>query len=444
MSEEQGLAEAINRNPPFIDLITINKHVVPKPTMANALIALDAMGVDCSYDVFHDRRFVAGHLLGSQVGQITDDACLLIRKLCRYYFEFDPGKDNLWDAVNLRCRMHSYHPIRDYLDECETFAWDGEPRIDTWMTTYLGVHDTPLARVMSRLVLIASVRRVQQPGCKWDYMPVLVGPENRAKSLAIATLYGPENFTDQKIIGISDKELAEALRGRWGVESAELAGLRKVDTDHLKAQITRQTDRVRPAYGRAVIDVPREGVMWGTTNDPIFLRSQHGNRRLPPFTVGVIDIAALERDRDQLWGEASAAEKTHGPSLAMPAEVWDEAKEAQEAHAETDPWEDELRDISTRAANCALIARRHNAKERKLEGTSAEVQPIPYERNEERGDERVSSAWLLGVALDIAKERQSAAVTHRLSTVMQRLGWSHPHMIRIAGDAQRGFKRPLQ
>ena len=140
------------------------------------------------------------------------------------------------------------------------------------MTDYLGVTDTPFVRVMSRLILVASVRRVRQPGCKWDYMPVLVGPENKAKSLAIATLYGAEYFSDQKIIGISDKELAEAVRGRWVIESAELAGLRKADIDHLKAQITRQVDRVRPAYGRAVMDVPRQCVHWGTTNDPIFLR----------------------------------------------------------------------------------------------------------------------------------------------------------------------------
>jgi hypothetical protein len=436
--------EVARPQPTFVDKIKVNGKTLPKPSMRNALIAIDALDVKCTYDTFADRRYIAGELLGSQVGQITDDVCLLIRRVCRDRFAFDPGKDNLWDAVNLKCRTNSYHPISDYLDGLE-FEWDGKARIDTWLTDYLGVPDSKLVRAMSRLILIASVRRVREPGCKWDYMPVLVGPENMAKSLSIATLYGPVYFSDQKIIGIQDKELAEAVRGRWAMESAELAGLRKADIDHLKAQITRQTDRVRPAYGRAVIDVPRSCVMWGTTNDPIFLRSQHGNRRMVPLEPKRIDIEALKRDRDQLWAEAQLAEREHGPSLGMPAEVWEEAKAKQAEHVEFDPWADKLANVSTRAANDALSMRRINTRSRTIDGTSAEVELIPYERNEERGDERVSSAWLLGTALKIPEERQSPAITHRLATVMQQqLGWSPPHMMRIGGMAQRGYKRPLR
>jgi len=439
--------------PQFVDKIKVNGKLTPKPTMRNALIALDALDVKCTYDTFADRRYIAGELLDSHVGQITDDVCLLIRRICRDRFAFDPGKDNLWDAVNLKCRINSYHPIRDYLDDVE-FAWDGVHRIDTWLTDYLGVPNTPLVRAMSRLIMIASVRRVRQPGCKWDYMPVLVGPENMAKSLSISTLYGHEYFSDQKLIGIQDKELAEAVRGRWANESAELAGLRKADIDHLKAQITRQTDRIRPAYGRAVIDVPRQNVMWGTTNDPIFLRSQHGNRRMVPLEPTKIDIAKLAADHDQLWAEASVAERVHGDSLAMPAEVWEEAKAKQAEHVEFDPWADKLADISTRAANCALSMKRTNAKARSVDGTSAETEPLPYERREAgdfeftpgtwSNEERVSSAWLLATVLSIPEERQTPAITHRLSTVMQQLGWSNPHVLRIGGTAQRGFKRPLR
>jgi hypothetical protein len=438
--------------PQFVDKIKINGRMVPKPSMRNALIALDALDVACSYDTFADRRYVAGQLLGSQAGQITDDVCLLIRRVCRDRFAFDPGKDNLWDAVNLKCRLNSYHPILDYLERVELEGWDGTPRIDTWMIDYLGVADSKLVRAMSRLILIASVRRVRSPGCKWDYMPVLVGPENMAKSLSIATLYGPEYFSDQKIIGITDKELAEAVRGRWAIESAELAGLRKADIDHLKAQITRQTDRIRPAYGRAVVDVPRQGVLWGTTNDPIFLRSQHGNRRMVPLEPTKIDIAALKRDRDQIWAEASLAEREHGPSLALPADVWAEAKAKQEEHVESDPWADKLADFSTSAANWALSIRRINAKSWTMNGTSGEVEPIPYERREGddftpgswSNEERVSSSWLLGTALKIPEERQTPAITHRLSTVMQQLGWSNPYLLKIGGTPQRGYKRKLR
>jgi hypothetical protein len=445
VAEDQGapLTRDDDDGPPFPDLLIRNSRVVPKPTYRNALIALDALGAGCSYDSFADRRYVAGQELGSQVGQVTDDVCLLIRCLCRDRYGFDPGKENTWDAVNYKCRENTYHPILDYLDSIE-FDYDGKSRIDTWMTDYLGVEDTPFVRAFSRLILIASVRRVREPGVKWDYMPVLVGPENKAKSLAIETLYGKKYFSDQKLIGISDKEIAEAVRGRWANESADLAGLRKADTDQMKAQTTRTSDRVRPAYGRAVIDVPRQNVMWGTTNDPIFLRSQHGNRRMPPFITGKIDIAGIERDRDQLWTEADKAEREHGPTLAIPAEVWEEAQARQDEHTEQDPWKDDpLGDVAQWAARAAVAIKRSNAVTAKA-NDGAKLDPIPYERNEFRGDERISSGWLLAVALDIKVKDQTPLLTHRLSTCMQQLGWSSPRVLKIEGMAQRGYKRTIK
>jgi hypothetical protein len=436
------LPATANKIADFPDVKIAGDKVIRLPTYTNAVVALELLGVECRYDVFHDRRYVGGELLGSQVGQITDDVCLLIRTLCREKFGFDPGKDHTWDAVNFRCRLSSFHPILDYLDTCER-NWDFTSRIDTWMIDYLGVPDSKLARTMSRLILIASVRRVRQPGCKWDYMPVLVGPENKAKSLAIATLYGPENFSDQKIIGIHDKELAEAVRGRWGMESAELAGLRKADIDHLKAQITRQVDRVRPSYGRAVVDVPRQCVTWGTTNDPIFLRLAHGNRRFVPFKPGTIDIEALARDRDQLWAEASIAEADHG-TLAMPADVWVEAQAEQERHTEVDPWSDKLDDVVDWASSAADAIRKKNDK-LAAAGKADQPAPLPYDVLEFNNPavERIATWWLLGDVLSIPPERQTPALTHRLSSVMQGLGWSEPHQMKIGGRNQRGYERPL-
>lgn len=432
----------ITEQQPFPDVKLAGNALVKLPTYANAVVALELLGVDCKYDVFRDRRYVGGEMLGSQVGQVTDDVCLLIRALCRRDHGFDPGKDHTWDAVNFKCRLNSYHPIRDYLDQCEP-QWDFTPRIDRWLIDYLGVPDTPLARAMSRLVLVASVRRVKQPGVKYDYMIVLVGPENKAKSLSIATLYGEENFSDQKIIGISDKELAEAVRGVWGFESAELAGLRKADIDTLKSQVSRQVDRVRNAYGRARLDVPRECVLWGTTNDPIFLRSAHGNRRLVPLVPGTIDIAALARDRDQLWAEAVAAEANYGP-LALDDESYQEAKAAQTAHTEADPWLDKLDDVAEWAEQVAAATENANAK-KLAAGNTDRPDPLPYARLDfaDPPAERITSAFLLNVALGIAPASQSAAITHRLSTVMQLLGWSEPKQMKIGGRNQRGYERPL-
>ena len=67
---------------------------------------------------------------------------------------------------------------------------------------------------------------------------------------------------------------------------------------------------------------------------------------MPPFKTGKIDIAALKRDRDQLWAEANEAEREHGESLAFPPEVWIEAQARQDAHTEFEPWRDELANVT--------------------------------------------------------------------------------------------------
>src|SRR5260370_2606407 len=43
------------------------------------------------------------------------------------------------DEVKLVAGEHSFHPLRERL---ESLVWDGEERIDWWLSTYLGVENT--------------------------------------------------------------------------------------------------------------------------------------------------------------------------------------------------------------------------------------------------------------------------------------------------------------
>ena len=76
--------------------------------------------------------------------------------------------------------------------------------------------------------LVAAIARVMNPGCKFDTMLVLSGPQGKGKSTLIAKLCGKSGSTDSLLLSdTKDKTAAEKLQGYWILEIGELAGLKK-------------------------------------------------------------------------------------------------------------------------------------------------------------------------------------------------------------------------
>lgn len=307
---------------------------LPRSTCTNAGVAITAMGISCRKDLFHEKMMVGGQPIQQWAGDLSDDVVAVIRKLIRFRFGFDPNKANTTDACIQLCLEHQFDPVCDYLDGLQ---WDGQPRLDTWMQRYLSAADTELNRTIGRLALVAAVRRARQPGTKFDQIIVLEGVEGKGKSTAIEIMAGRENFSDQKILGLTDKEQQEAITGIWLYEIAELTGMRRAETDHVKAFASRTVDRARPAYGRFRVDRPRRAICFATTNDDEYLKSETGNRRFWPVVTGQIDLEGLKRDRDQLWAEAAARE-AEGCSVGLPERLWAAAGEEQDRRKEADDW----------------------------------------------------------------------------------------------------------
>jgi predicted P-loop ATPase len=109
------------------------------------------------------------------------------------------------------------------------------------------------------------------------------------------------------------------------------------DLEKTKAFISRSTDRFRPPYGRHVIEVPRQSIFIGTTNDDNWNKDATGARRFNPIQCKGIDLAAIKRDRDQLWAEAVRAYRNGVQWWLTP----DETKLAvieQDARYDEDVW----------------------------------------------------------------------------------------------------------
>jgi hypothetical protein len=311
----------------------------PRPTCANAALAVSGLNVWCCKDLFHEKLFVGGHAIDKWAGDLGDDAVLMLRRLIKRHYWFDPGEKNTRDAAVQLCLENSFNPVVDYLAR---LTWDGRERIGRWVVTYLGVPETPLTCAIGRLMLVAAVRRARRPGVKFDQIIVLEGPEGTGKSSALRILAGDDNFSDQAVLGVSDKEQQEAIMGVWIHEIAELAGMRRTEVERIKAFASRTEDRARPAYGRFRVDMRRRGIFVATTNADAYLKSDTGDRRFWPLATTTIDLEGIKRDRDQLWAEAATCE-ARGDSLVLDRKLWSEAREAQRARQEVDPWYDTIR-----------------------------------------------------------------------------------------------------
>jgi predicted P-loop ATPase len=230
---------------------------------------------------------------------------------------------------------NSFHPVKEYL---AGLKWDGVGRLDTWLVDHMGAKDSPYERAVGAITLIAAVRRVREPGCKFDECLVLVGPEGLGKSSTLYTLGRPW-FSDSLPLGADPKVTVERTTNVWICESAELIGNSPSKIAEIKAFLSRSDDGpFRAAYGRIPTNRPRQFVPIATTNDSVFLHSASGDRRFWPVEVY---FARDNFDRDQLWAEAAARE-TAGESIRLNPELWDMAKARQEAHRVEDPWEEKL------------------------------------------------------------------------------------------------------
>jgi predicted P-loop ATPase len=314
----------------------ISENGALKRSMPNTKVALAKLGVESRHDLFKLRYLVNGHELENFIGDVSDPALLRLREIIYERFGFDPSTETVHTAVMTLANHHRFHPVCDYLDRLQ---WDGVPRIDRWLITYGGTKDDEYTRAVGALVLVAAVRRVRTPGCKFDEMLVLENPEqgtNKSQALQVLAVER-EWFSDNLPLGLAARETIEALSGHWIVEVSELQGMRKSDIEKVKAFLSRDTDRARTAYARTVTEARRQCIIIGTTNSDKYLRDLTGNRRIWPIRVERFDLEALKRDRDQLWAEAAARE-AGGCSIRLPEELWAAAAAEQQERVVDNPF----------------------------------------------------------------------------------------------------------
>jgi Virulence-associated protein E len=299
-------------------------------SIKNVAIFLGTNGVTPWHNNFDHKDYLEA--CDKSSNRLTDAAALNL-KMQMHSTGLRVSTDFCHETLSWIAQRNSRHPVKDYLAKHQ---WDGKPRLDNLLPHYFGTEETIYHQSIGRMFMIAAVRRVRNPGCKFDTMLVLEGPQGARKSTSIRILAGDDWFTDGMAVGTGAKETIEQTCGKWIIETAELAGISRRGVQEVKQSLSKQSDNARLAYGRLATEVPRQFVMCGTTNDAQFLKDKTGNRRFWCASVGAIDTDALEQDRNQLWAEAAAREKA-GDCIYLQDRAYDMAMAEQARRVEDDP-----------------------------------------------------------------------------------------------------------
>lgn len=228
-----------------------------------------------------------------------------------------PKKSDTRDAIKSVANHRHFNPIKDYL---QGLTWDGIPRLAGGMyegaamphaaAEYLGAPPDAIFGTFLTKWHVSAVARIMRPGCKADCMLIVEGLQGRMKSTYLrmmATINGHEYFADG-IGDITNKDSIMLMAGCWIIENAELAGFSRPELGHIKAWLSRTTDRYIPKFESEPREIPRSFVVSGTHNPSGqgYLKDPTGNRRFWPLPVERVDINRVKADRDQIWAEAVA------------------------------------------------------------------------------------------------------------------------------------------
>lgn len=215
------------------------------------------------------------------------------------------SKENAQIAIRQSALVRKRHPIREYLESCETPLPDAD-----WADVanhLLGPGHDPFDSAVLRKWLIFAVARVYQPGCPFGIMLILAGSQQMHKTRTFNCLAGDEWFLGGFQKSHNEKDDLVAMSRKWLIEWAELdGGLTKHSSAELKAFIDKRDDTYRRAYGVKTETTPRGFAFCGTTNlrGDLF-QDPTGNRRYAVIEIHErINSAKIEALRDQVWASA--------------------------------------------------------------------------------------------------------------------------------------------
>lgn len=257
------------------------------------------------FDEFKNRMEVFEH---EQWRQLSDTDSIDVQTRLSIIFPFlrTVSKDMVFDAIIKVSKENAFDSAKQFV---KSIVWDGEKRLDSWLHHAYGVPIDDYHTAVGSNWLKGLIKRIMVPGCKFDYVLVLEGPQGAKKSTSLSVIgeiSHRENWHVETTMSTDSKDFFMQFEGKVIIEFSEGETLTRTEVKKMKAIITTAVDRYRASYGRTAEDFPRRCIFAMTTNQEEYLKDETGNRRWLPVKLELAqaNIEWLKEHRDQLFAEA--------------------------------------------------------------------------------------------------------------------------------------------
>ena len=222
-------------------------------------------------------------------------------------------------------KINAYHPIKDYLD---SLVWDGKSRVETMFIDWFNTDDSPLTRAYAKTWMKAAIKRVMEPGCKFDNVLLFINDPNASRSTFC------QQLTNKNVhISIGDiknnREYAPLLNLGWICSVNEAIGKTKKQLEWTREMFFKNEDTFMPFFEKNYVTYKRHCVFTGWTHNEEFLKY---NSLSPDSKYWIIDCSDTDESYifynftdeivNQLWAEAYYMYKSN-PDISKEVEEID-------------------------------------------------------------------------------------------------------------------------
>ena len=255
-------------------------------------------------------------LNGRTLSGAIDD--LIIREIRAYIatkYKLDYKKPDIADILEVVAGEHSYNPLKDYLESCESEYKELVNQRDPFdiLRSYLNIKDDEYNRIIMDLFFRGAVAKVFDPTVKFDFVLDLTGRQGVGKTQFFEGLFTHKYFTTVETF--TDKDDKARMVRNWCVFDDEMVASKKASFSELKKFITETKLEFRPPYASSDRRLPKSFIIVRATNDHDYLNDLTGERR---FLVAEVhkDTAYkgrkwTEKDRRSFWGAMVVAWKSN-------------------------------------------------------------------------------------------------------------------------------------